>query len=666
MTGGTATLSGGVATFTTTAANTNFAAAGTKSITAVYNGSASYSGSTSPALSQVVSAGTGPTTISPTQAALTLQQTQQFTTNAAGGAVVNWSVNGIAGGSSTVGTISSSGLYTPPSSPGTYTVTAVNSGNSSLSVSAPVAVTNLTGIFTYHNDAARTGQNLQEYALTPATVSSGNFGKRWSCTVDGLVSAQPLYVANVSIGGGVHNVLIVADMHDSVYAFDADNGSCTPYWHRTFLSSGVTTISSSDATCNDVLLEYGVDGTPVIDPSTQTIYLVAATTEDSGTTYVQRLHALSLATGADISTPVEIMASVSGTGDDGITVTFNALYSNQHLGLALTSDGGIIIGWSSHCDNTSWPWHGWIMRYDESNLTRSAVFNDTPNGQYGGIWMSGGAPALDSEGNMFMSTGNGTFDDTSDTIPAPNNDFGESFINLNLDTLAVQDFYTPANYATWSSEDLDLSSSGVTVLPDGIGPSAHPNLLVGSDKQGHLWMIDRSSMSGYVKGANDTVQYLNLPNGTTCNSVDQQCVYATPAYWNGNVYVSIEEGPVMAFELAGGLVPASSGTAVASSQTTQTYSYPNPTPVISASPSGNAIVWVLDNNANGTDNGSAAPGAAILRAYEATNLATLLYSSSTLSSDAAGNASKFVSPVVANGHVYVVGAGSFTVYALAP
>jgi len=579
-------------------------------------------------------------------------------------------VDGVAGGNSTVGTISSSGLYTPPGSPGTHTVTGVNSGNAALSVSASVAVTNLAGIYTYHNDAARTGQNLQEYALTPASVSSGNFGKRWSCSLDGLVLAQPLYVANLSIGGGVHNVLIVATMHDSVYAFDADNGSCTPYWKVSFLSAGVTTVSAAPSGCSDIQLEFGVTGTPVIDPSTPstpTLYLVANTTENSGTSYVQRLHALSVTTGQETSgSPVVINASVAGTGDGGSTVTFNGLYQNQRPGLALTSDGGVIIGWSSHCDNYLWPWHGWIMRYEESPLAQSAVFTDSPNGQYGGIWMSGGAPALDSSGNMFMTTGNGTFDDTSDTLPAPNNDFGESYLNLNPTTLAVQDFYTPANYATWSADDLDISSSGVTVLPDGIGPAAHPNLLVGSDKQGHLWMIDRTNMSGYVAGENNTVQFLTLPNNATCDTGDQQCYYATPAYYSGTVYMAVEHGPLMAFELTGGLFATSGSVAVASSQSAETYNYPTPTATVSASPSGNALVWVLDNNANGTDNGSTALGPAILRAYNATNLGTTLYSSANKSADTCGNASKFVSPVVANGHVYVVGASALTVYGLAP
>jgi hypothetical protein len=598
---------------------------------------------------------------------LTLLQAQQFTTNAPVGTVLNWSVDGVEAGNTTVGTVSNAGLYTPSATAGTHTVTAVNSAYAG---SATAAVTDLTGVTTYHNDAARTGQNLHEYALTPAVVSGGTFGKRWSCPLDGAAYAQPLYVANLAIGGGTHNVLFVVTMNDSIYAFDADNPGCVAYWHVSFInpSAGITTQSSAAATCRDVLSGYGISGTPVIDPVAKTIYLVAATTEN-GTNY-QRLHALSLATGAEQAhSPAVIQSTVPGNGGVGgdTSVTFNPLFQNQRLGLALTA-GGVVIGWSSHCDNTAWPWHGWIMLYNATSLTWTATFLSTPNGSAGGIWMSGGAPALDSEGNMFLSTGNGSFDATSGVTkpPAPNNDYGESFVNLSPTTLAVQDFYTPSQNVAWTENDLDLSSSGITVLPDGVGPTAHPNVLAASDKQGHLWMIDRSRMSGFSPGADNTVQYLSLPNATNCLNVDQQCIYASPAYWSGTVYIAVEYGPLMALQLSNGLFPFNGQVAIAASQSVETYNYPAPTPVISGSPSGGTLVWVLDNDANGTDNDSAALGPAILRAYDATNLGTTLYSSANRTADVGGNAAKFTLPVVANGHVYVAGAASLTVYGPAP
>ncbi len=606
----------------------------------------------------------GPITISPRNAALTLSQSQQFTTNAPSGTSLTWSVDGVTGGSNSLGTVSGAGLYIPPASAGAHTVSV---SNSSYTASAAVAVTDLQGVTVYHNDLARTGQNLQEYALTPTSVSSGNFGKRWSCPLDGAAYAQPLYVANLSIAGGTHNVLFVATMHDSVYAFDADNPNCVTYWQVSFINpgAGITSTSSASAGCDDVLIEYGITGTPTVDPVAQTIYLVTNTTENGNV--IQRLHALNLRTGADrTNSPVVIQATVPGNGDGGSTVTFNPANQNQRLALTLTG-GGVLIGWSSHCDVNAW--HGWMIRYDAASLSKTAVFNATPNGSSGGIWMSGGGPALDSNGSLFFSTGNGTFDNTNNVRPplAPNNDFGESFVNLNPSALAVQDFYTPSHNASWSEADLDLSSSGLTVVPDGVGPAAHPNVLIGSDKLGHLWMIDRTSMSGYVAGADNTVQYLTLPNDTYCSAHEGQCVYSTPAYWSGTVYIAYMGGPLLALQLSNGLLPATAQQiAIASSQSAETYNYPSPTPSISASPSGGALVWTLDNNANGTDNGSAAAGPAILRAYDATNLNNTLYSSATRSTDAAGSAAKFTLPVVANGHVYVGGAGSLTVYALAP
>jgi hypothetical protein len=488
------------------------------------------------------------------------------------------------------------------------------------------------------------------------------------------VYAQPLYMANVSIGGGTHNVVFVVTMNGTIYAFDADSSGCVVYWHISYVnpSAGVTTISSANAGCSDVLVQYGITGTPVIDPSNQMIYFVTSTTENGN--YFQRLHAVNITNGNEpITGGMVITASVSGTADGGTTVNFNPLYQMQRPGLVLTQ-GGIVIAFGSRCDNYLWPWHGWVMRYNETTLAQTAVFNTTPSNlsgtpAEGGVWMTGAAPALDSEGNMFMSTGNGAFTDTSDTLPAlaPNNDFGESLVNLNPTTLAVQDFYTPSMNALWSTTDLDISAAGMLVLPDGAGPSSHPNVVLGADKQGHFWMMDRSAMSGFSSSSDNTVQYLQMPQ-----SGAKYQDFATPAYYQGNgtVYESVNGSSVMAFPLTNGLLPTSGVTlpqsAVPSSQSAESYNYPNPTPSISASPAGGAVVWVLDNNASGTDNGATALGPAILRAYDATNLGSTLYSSATLPADAGGNAAKYTVPLVANGHVYVAGAGSLTVYGLAP
>ena len=601
--------------------------------------------------------------IAPHQAALTLTQTQQFTATVLGGGSVNWGVDGVAGGDSTVGTISPSGVYAPPITAGVHTITATNATNSAYSASAAVAVTDLAGVYTYHNDVARTGQNLQEYALTPSTVSGGRFGRRWSCGVDGEAYAQPLYVANLAIGGGTHNVLIVATMHNSVYAFDADDPGCRTYWQVSFLGTGVTSVPPGYTGCVDITSEIGITGTPVIDAASRIVYLVAKTLE--GSSYLQRLHALDVRTGAEATgSPVTIQASVPANG--GVTVVFTPQWHNQRPGLVLAG-GGVYIAWSAHCDVNSW--HGWLMRYDATTMAQTAVYNATPNGVGGGIWMSGAAPAVDSSGSLYFSTGNGTFENPVAIVPpfAPGNDFGESFLKLDPTTLAVQDFYTPSQESAWSVADLDISSAGVTVLPNGAGPAAHPNVLVGADKQGHLWMLDRAQMSHYSSTSDNVVQFLTLPNTSGC--APGYCVMAAPAYWNGTVYIAVNSGPLMALPLAAGLLPpgTATGTAVAASRSATNFNYPSPTPVISASSATNGIAWVLDNNANGTDNGSMPKGPAVLRAYDATNLATMLFSSSTLAADAiAGTAVKFTLPVVANGHVYVAGGQALTVYGLAP
>jgi len=610
-------------------------------------------------------------TIAPLTATLTatltptrIINTQQFAASLDSGGATHWSTTD-AGGN-----VSNTGLYTPSGTPGSYTVTATNGINT---VTAAVAITDLPGIYTYHYDAQRTGQNVREYALTPASVAATTgptFGKRFSCALDAEAYAQPLYVANLSIGGGVHNVIFVATHNDSVYAFDADSTSCVTYWKRSFLSSGVTRAvpaGTVKADCLNILTSYGITGTPVIDPTTNTMYLVATTQNISSKAVTQTLYGISLATGANAVTAATIAAT-------GSPQNFSPLYQLQRAGLAFYN-GNIYIAWASHCDVT--PYNGWFMRYDVKNgaLRQEATFNVTPGQSRGGIWMSGGAPAIDSTPRIFLSTGNGTFNDTTNTLPAPNNSFSESFLALDPTSLGVVDFYTPAAEALWSDQDLDIASAGVVSLPDNAGPAGHPNVLIGASKQGYLWMMDRANMSGYSGTLNNTVQFLRMPGIGTC----LDCVFSTPAYWNGNVYTHLVGGPVLALKMANGLMPATgvkdgpplelAYDAKPTTKSTEHYGYPGPTPVISAAGASNGIVWTLDNSANGTEDPETgnpttlAP--AILRAYDATNLATTLYSSARLPADTAGTAVKFQVPVVANGHVYIAG-GQLTVYGLTP
>jgi hypothetical protein len=608
-------------------------------------------------------------TVSPRRAGLTTSQSQIFVATVSGtvNTSVTWSVDGVDGGNSTIGTITSGGLYTPPSSGGVHSITATSVANSSGSGTSTAAVTDLAGIYTHHVDVARTGQNLKEYALTPAIVGgAGNFGRLFTCAVDGPMYAHPLYVANLSIGGGTHNVVFLATENDSVYAIDADSSACVIYWQKSFINgSTVLTVPQDNST--GFAGNVGITGTPVINPALGTMYVVVMTKEigaGNSVSYHHRLHALGLATGSEAAgSPVDVTGSVASQSG---TVQFDSSVQNQRAALLLSgyaSGTAVYIAFASFGDIGNW--YGWVMSYDASSLHQIAVWNAAPNGSAGGIWMSGGGIAADSSGGLFFSTGNGTFDDKADIIPpmAPGNDFGESYVKLNPTTLNVTDFYTPSQNFYWTGGDLDISSSGLVVLPDGLGPTGHPNLLAGSDKQGHFWLIDRDAMSRFSPSSDNTVQYLQLPNVSACGV---ECVYSTPAYWNGTIYVAVNAAQLMAIPLVSGLVPASAGVVTPSSMSAETYKYPAPTPSVSALTSNNAIVWALETNANGTGNQSGFSGPAILRAYDATNLGHTLYSSTASANDKAGNAVKFQAPVVANGKVYVAGDHALTVYGLLP
>ncbi len=313
-----------------------------------------------------------------------------------------------------VGIISATGLYTPPATPGTHTIVATNTTDSTKTASATVAVTDLAGVLTHHNNLARDGTNTQEFALTPATVNSAIFGKRFSCPVDGAVYTQPLWMPSLNVGGAVRNVIFVATQHDSVYAFDADASPCVTLWQAPLLNSahggsvGETPVPTADVGngYKDIQPEIGVTGTPVIDPSSSTLYVVSKSENLTGTFY-QQLHALDLASGNEkFSGPVPITATVPGTGDgsSGGNLAFNPQTHNQRSALAL-SNGVVYIAWASHEDKD--PYHGWILGYNATTLARVKVLNVSPDGSRTGIWMAGAAPAFDSAGNLYATTGNG-------------------------------------------------------------------------------------------------------------------------------------------------------------------------------------------------------------------------------------------------------------------
>jgi legume-like lectin family protein/chitobiase/beta-hexosaminidase-like protein len=499
-------------------------------------------------------------------------------------------------------------------------------------------------VTTYHNDNARTGQNTQETLLTPANVNTSQFGKLFTVSVDGYVYAQPLYVANLTIAGGMHNVLYVATEHDSVYAIDADSGAV--YWQQSFVqpAAGITTVPNGDVACSDLVPEIGITSTPVIDLGSKTIYVLAKTKENG--TYVQRLHALDLVTHAEkFGGPVAIQATVSGTGDgsSGGQVTFDPLRQHNRPGLLLES-GHIVIAWASHCDNG--PYHGWVMSYSASTLAQEAVINLSPNGGQAGVWMSGDGLAADASGNLFFATGNGTYD---------GEDFGDSILKLGPPaggSFSVLDWFTPYNQSSLNGGDTDLGSGGLLLFPDLPAGSAHQHLLVQMGKEGKMYLIDRDNMGKFCSTctSSDTQIVQEIPGATAG-------IWGTPAYWNGSVYWagagdSGGSEPLKAFSFNAnnsGLISTSPV-----SQTSKAFSFSVPSPSISASGNTNGILWGLDNSAS-TSTCSGGSNCQVLYAYDATNLENMLYNSSQAANnrDVPGGAVKFTTPTIANGKVYV-------------
>ncbi len=602
--------------------------------------------------SSVVVAYTG-LSISPRVAVLTFTRTQQFAlsfTNVA----VNWSVDGVADGSASVGTITGTGLYTPPSSTGTHTVTATTA-DLSQSASASVYVTDVPGVFTYHNDNLRTGENTNETVLTPTNVNSATFGKLFSYPVDATVYAQPLYVADVDIPGqGYHNVVYVATGHDSVYAFDADGLTNAPLWYVSFINpaAGVTTIPAAEtdpvaADCCDLSPEVGITSTPVIDPVTGTLYVSVTTKEVSGNTtnYVQRLHSLDITTGAEkFGGPVVMQASVPGTGDgtEGGMVSFIPLRQGQRTGLLL-SQGVVYLGFGGHDDYP--PYHGWVLGYNATNLQAVMAYNDTPNGSDGGIWHSGGGLAADTNGSLYFSTGNGTFDANTNG----DSDYGDSVEKLGTNGV-VQDYFTPHDQANMTAKDLDLSSGGVLLLPDQAG--ANPHLLISAGKTAVIYLINRDNMGHF--NANNDSQIVEVVSNAIPGGTGGSGVYKPPIYFNGSVYFGAVKDSIKAFKLTNGLLSTN-----ATSVSPETYGYPGGAISISANGNTNGIVWAVQRNS------TSSPG--VLFAYDAHNLTNELYNSSqAVSRDTLDYAAKFTPPTIVNGKVFVGSMSQLTVYGLLP
>jgi hypothetical protein len=499
-------------------------------------------------------------------------------------------------------------------------------------------------ITTFHNDNARTGQNVSETTLTPSNVNMGQFGLLFSLPVDGFVFAQPLYISNLKISGVTHNVVFVATEHDGVYAFDGDTG--TQLWYTTFINpgQGITTVSTGDVSCSNIYPEIGITGTPVIDPTTNSIYLVAKTKENG--VFYQRLHVLDITTGLEKPrSPVVIQAVVHGTGQgsaDGI-VSFNPLRENQRPALML-QNGLLQIGWASHCDVS--PYHAWVMAFNAKSYEKMAVWNSTTNGSLGGIWQSGDGLAGDASFNTYAATGNGTFDVNTGGV-----DYGDSIVKLwfvmGANVARVRDYFTPYNQAELSRGDVDLGSGGVVLLPDNPG-GPNPHLLVQSGKEGSIYLINRDNMGHYnPNNNNQIVQFIPYIMGG---------IWGAPAWWNDSVYFSGEYDALkqFAFNTSTGLLSTSPV-----SQTSFSFSYPAAQPTISSNGTSDGILWAVDAE------NYYSQGPLVLYAYDATNLANEFYNSNQ-NTASPGNAVEYAVPTVANGKVYVGAEGQVSVFGLLP
>jgi hypothetical protein len=586
-------------------------------------------------------------TVKPTRAPLTLKQKQQFTATVAGttNTGVTWSVDNVSGGNSTVGTITTGGLYTPPAGGGTHTVRARSKANTSVIATATVWVTKYPGMFTYHGEQFRSGLNSQELALTPSRVNTTTFKRLFTRAVDGQIYAQPLHVANVLMGSTYRNLVIVATEHDSVYAFDADGKTSTYLWKKSFLGTGITTLGK---TSNSLIApEIGITGTPVIDKASNTIYVAAVTVVNG--TITHKIHALSLTSGTEkYGGPVTVSGSYGG-------VTFAPSRHLQRPALLLVN-GNVIVTYGSHGD--ALPYQGWVFAYSASGgtLHRVAAFNAAPtaNGA-AALWNSGGGPAADTSGNIFVVTGNGDFDLNTG---GPN--AGNTFLKLTLSNGAfhIVDWYTPDNWAALNDVDWDLGSGGPMIAPTQSGAAA-PSLILCGGKDGKIYVINRSNMGHFSASADKAVQKLAIGSPVPTNGN-----FFTPANWNGNVYFGGMKEPMMAYRFVNGRLPNTPN-----SQTTNSFGYPGTTPTVSANGTTNGIVWALDNSQyiGGTPGGAVhTPGPAVLHAYRADNLATELWNSAKTGTDTAGTAIKFAVPTVANGHVYVGGSKQLTVYGVTP
>jgi hypothetical protein len=509
---------------------------------------------------------------------------------------------------------------------------------------ALAATAAIAQVTTSQYDNLRTGATLSESILIPENVNVRQFGRLGAFKVDGAAYAQPLFIPSLEIPGkGKYDVLFVATEHDSVYAFNADRPNDPPLWQVSLLDKkrGETTVSARDVQCPFIQPEVGITPTPVIDLKTGTLFVLARTMVShlfADNEYFQHLHALAITTGAEkLGGPKLITASVPGRGAGARNgqVRFDALLENPRASLLLVNDT-LYLTWASSCDRD--PYHGWVMAYDPQTLAQKAVLNVTPDGDQGGIWASDAGLGADTNGDIYVPTGNGTFDAASG-----GRDYGDSVLKLALQgsSIVVRDYFTPHDQAQLSDADADLGSSGPLLLPD--QPAPHRHLLLQPTKGSTIYMIDRDRMGKFQSDSDAVIQRIHMHGGG----------YGAMAYWNGHVFFACSDDYLSDYAVENDKLTLSA-------HSSTKFANPGATPSVSANGNKDAIVWAV---ATKTWNGRDQP--AVLYAFNADSIDQPIYTSEQNSKrDRAAMATRFVIPVVVNGRVYFGTRGEVEVYGL--
>jgi hypothetical protein len=496
-----------------------------------------------------------------------------------------------------------------------------------LILTAPMMYSQIS-VLTQHNDNARTGANLHEMVLTPHNVNEQQFGMIFKHQVDDQLYTQPLVVTGVTIAGGMHDLVLVTTTNNSVYAFDANDATAVqPFWHVNF--GMPADLHDANFGCLDINGKMGIIGTPVVNAEKNTLYVVALTRVAGG--FLQRLHALDVVTGTDLAiSPVTIAAP-----------TFDPLLQNQRPALAL-ANGRVYVGYASHCDKQ--PYHGFLFAFDASSLKQRAVFNTSPSGEGASIWQSGQAPAIDEGGNIFVVTGNGSWNGTTN--------WSESFLRLDPD-LKLLDWFTPTNHEQLDKVDNDLDSSGATLIPG-------THLVLGGGKEGVLYLLDTRHF-GHL-GDEHALQHFQA----TASHL-HSLVYWKSAKNGGLLYIWGQRDRAKVYAINGGAIAATP----LMTRPEKNEGHPGAMLSLSANEDHDGILWAAIH-ASGDSWHESRPG--ILHAYDADDISHELWNSLQVPArDDCNNYSKMAPPTIANGKVYLSsfgtdnrGTGQLCAYGLLP